>query len=751
MSNINLKKKALSVKPRFSLRYPHKLGIGIFLALAVLFLFHPQAYRREWEEAPSLYFSFLQEGDYVLDYTLAAPAAEGTFIRIMSETAMDSDNNAGVVFAQKELERELVCGSLELHLERGVYDVNVQILQNSGEAAGFSEFKIQSVQLLCTDHYLMSLLCFLSALVIALLGLYVPVDKYRMPLLMVGFGLLASLPMANDFLIETVPDTGFHLARLESVYQGLRAGEFPVRIGSVQMSGYGSLSAVMYPQLFLYPVAFLRFFRVSLLMCYKLLVTGLNVGCALLAYYAVKNICKSEKTGMIASFLYTFSTYRLIDVYQRGALGESLAMTFLPLILWGIYEILWGDRRRWYLLALGVTAVLQSHVLSVEMSVFFLGAAVVCRCLQRERRQLGVRIFAGIKAAVFTVFLNASFLIPFLFFCREDLQCFHMPNELSESLLYFNQMFFSFPHADGSNQGPGTLAGEMPLTVGGVLFLGMILFAAVASGNAVSRAAEAKNAVPKPHEEQPHEERVGAYCLVFGLAALVLTSWIFPWENLSRIPLFNAIACSLQFAWRFLGPASLFLCVVTAVGLKLFEGKGQGRGWIYACAALLVFLSTSYFFEMSARESMQNGDKMAVNGSNITDSLYMYYDGESFKAHHLDPAYQIPMMRSAGQQAAYSGLRRQGTRLQVEVTPGAASEDVLVFPVYYYPGYKVTVNGKTVESYNYNTQLACDMPSEYAEVEVRYTGPAAFRIGDIISLCAAITCVIYIPFSRRKK
>lgn len=739
MGHLEGKKKLSFPKPRYTLGYPHKLGIGVLLVLAAVFLCHPQAYKRQWEDVPSLYFSFLQEGDYVLDYMLSAPPAAGSSVRVISETAVDSGNNVGVEFARKELVPGESRGSLSLHLAQGVR--GIQVLQDSGEGAVFSEFKIQSVQLLCTDHYLMSMLCLMSALCICLLGLYVPVDRYKLPLLAAGFGLLASLPMANDFLIETVPDTGFHLARLESVYRGLRAGDFPVRIGSVQMGGYGSLSAVMYPQLFLYPVALLRFFRVSLLACYKLLVAGLNVGSALLAFYAVKNICKSEKTGIIASFLYAFSAYRLIDVYQRGALGESLAMAFLPLIMWGIYEILWGNRRRWPLLALGVSAVLQSHVLSVEMCVFFLVAAVALRCLQRGRGQLLARLLAGVKAAALTVLLNASFLVPFLYFCGEDLQCFHMPNELTDSLLYFNQMFFSFPHADGANRVLGSLSGEMPLTVGGVLLLGMILFAAVASRKDASEAASAGR----------HEKRVGACCLAFGLAALLLTSWIFPWEALSRIPAFDAIARSMQFAWRFLGPASLFLCVTAAVGLKLFEERSRGRGWIYGCAVLLVFLSATYFFEMSARESVQTGDKMAVNGYDITDALYMYYDGESFKAHHLNPEYRIPQMRSAGQEAAFSGLRRCGSRLWVEVTPGTAPGDVLIFPIYYYPGYRISVNGEAVEGYNYGTMLACSMPLGHAEVEVRYTGPAAFRIGDIISLCTVIACVIYIPFSRRRK
>ena len=50
-------KKVLFAKPRYSLGFLHKLGVGILLVLAVSFLFQPQAYRKDWENVPSLYFS----------------------------------------------------------------------------------------------------------------------------------------------------------------------------------------------------------------------------------------------------------------------------------------------------------------------------------------------------------------------------------------------------------------------------------------------------------------------------------------------------------------------------------------------------------------------------------------------------------------------------------------------------------------------------------------------------------------------
>ena len=49
------------------------------------------------------------------------------------------------------------------------------------------------------------------------------------------------------------------LARINGIYEGLRTGQFPVQINPVQLGGYGYLPGSMYPQLFLYFPAILKF------------------------------------------------------------------------------------------------------------------------------------------------------------------------------------------------------------------------------------------------------------------------------------------------------------------------------------------------------------------------------------------------------------------------------------------------------------------------------------------------------------
>lgn len=736
---MNYSKIKYVIKPKFPLLFIHKFMIGCLLLFSLFFFFHPQPYQFIVKnDVPSeSVIPFLQSGDYVLEYYLdttdISPESDIT-LTVYAKDTIDSENHAGILLAEKKIMPDASSDQISFTVEKDMRSVVISV----NEENVFSGLKLQSVQLLCTDNYLMSFLCFFSALIIALFGIYIKPEKYAIPLLLIGIGLLACLPMANDFLIES-GDILFHLPRIESIYQGLSAGEFPVRIGSAQRGGVGSLSATMYPQLFLYPFAALRFAKVSLMLCYKLLIAALNIGCSVLAYLAAKNMFHSKKAGIFMSLLYTFSLYRLVDVYVRAALGESLALTFLPLVLWGIYEILWNDKKKWYLLALGVTGVIQSHVLSLEMCLLFLVAEVVFWLFSKRHDRIFSRILAGVKAAVFSILLNASFLVPFLFFSRENLQCFHIydaANELCDSTLYLNQIFFNFMHADGTDAPLGSLANEMPLSIGGILLIGMVLFLV---------------AIIKEKREDSRERRIGTRCLIYGGLSLFLTFWIVPWDTLCRFRLISVLATSLQFPWRFLGIASILLCMVTVAGLRMAERRFLPGKLVYTVTILLLFISMSFFFESIARETIQSNDKMEINGANDTDSMYMYYDGKSFKPHHLDYTFQSADIRSLKGGVAYSQFVRKGSGLSVTVIPSEETEDVLLFPIYYYPGYQVWVNGVPVESYSYYRKLACDMPREKAEIRVRYTGIPIFRVGDAVTLLTVVISVFCMIFYTVKK
>lgn len=550
-----------------------------------------------------------------------------------------------------------------------------------------------------------------------------------MPLLAVGIGLIAGIPLYADFFMNG-HDFSFHLLRIEGIYQAMAAGDFPVRLNPLQISGYGYLSATMYPQLFLYPVALLRFLHVSVITCYKLLLTVTNVGTALIAYYAVKNITRSEKIGLMMSFLYTLSAYRLMGIYMRCAIGEILAMTFIPLVIWGVYECLWG-RRRWIILTLGITGILQSHILSVEICALFMLLELFWWLISRKKKCVGKRILAGLKSVFAAVLLNLAFLVPFLYFSTHDLYCFNMSNSTANTVVYFSQMFSLFLDTSGISVPRGTTVNEMSLTVGTALLVGMFAFFFWISS-------EKKNT--------QEGENIGIHCAVYALAALFLSSWLMPWGGLiSRIPIVEKLTGSLQFVWRFLGIASSFMALCTAIGVVRLMEKKQERSWLTGVVITLCIITTWSLFDDLTGYLGQFSNPMEAEAVEDVDALYLY-NGMDSLAYTRETA--VPQT-AGGTAIACSDYRKLGTHISMHVEPAQGTADSLLFPLFYYPGYEIRINGTRVESYSVNWLLACDLPSVPSDIQVRYVGLPVFRICDVISILT-MAGIIFTAIWKRK-
>ena len=67
--------------------------------------------------------------------------------------------------------------------------------------------------------------------------------------------------------------------------------------------------------------------------------------------------------------LQLFIAYRTADAFARFALGEFLGMVFLPLIIYGLYAVMYGKEKDWPYLALGLGKVIFSHNLSTAMDL----------------------------------------------------------------------------------------------------------------------------------------------------------------------------------------------------------------------------------------------------------------------------------------------------------------------------------------------------------------------------------------------
>ena len=163
------------------------------------------------------------------------------------------------------------------------------------------------------------------------------------PVLFIALAVLIGSAPALKTTFVIGHDGTYHMARLLNLADGLKNGQFPVRMGGFAYDGYGGVMSVFYPDTFLYPFALMILGGASAVYVCNVFSVALNIGAALSMYVAAKRLFEKRWAATGASILYTLASYRVVNVFTRIAFGEALAMIFLPLFLVNVRR---GLRRR---------------------------------------------------------------------------------------------------------------------------------------------------------------------------------------------------------------------------------------------------------------------------------------------------------------------------------------------------------------------------------------------------------------------
>ena len=385
-----------------------------------------------------------------------------------------------------------------------------------------------------------------------------PKERRSSIVAVVSIGVLASLPLFTNYLLNGA-DLSFHLMRIEGLAEGLRQGNFPVKMQPLWVNDHGYPVSVMYGDALLYVPALLTLCGFTVQTAYKVYLFGMNLLTAAVSYHCGKTISKSTNIGIIASVLYTLSGYRLTNAVYRAALGEVTAMAFLPLVflgLWQIFSYEEGEdksrlRRGAGLLILGYTGILQSHLLSFEMAILF----SVIFCLMQGRRFVK-RCMLLVKTGLVTIGVNLFYLVPFLdYMLTQDMHVFYARNiRMQDTGLFLPQLMQMFTYgARGVNNGimaPVSygISDELVIGIGFPVMAVIFLYL---------------------WERLVHKKRLleinGAgeaffttrlFLLV--LLSLWMSTYFFPWNIPERIPQLATILAPYQFPMRFTAMALVF-------------------------------------------------------------------------------------------------------------------------------------------------------------------------------------------------
>lgn len=376
-------------------------------------------------------------------------------------------------------------------------------------------------------------------------------------------------------------DLSFHLMRILSIGRSIASGKWIAPIQADMANGYGYAAPIFYGQIFLYIPAVLYNMAIPLHICYQIYVVCVNIATCLVSYFCFKAIAKNKEIALFGAYCYQMSAYRIIDIYIRAALGEYTAMIFLPLVLYGFYRVYTFETEKLTIrdtlcIILGLTGIIQSHLLTAELTAF----AIIVFCIALFRKTLQRHRFLILtKAALLTLLCNLGFLLPLLESMKMDIAVnAKTMGNMQELGTAMYQVFGMFMDPDET------------YTLG----LGLIVGAAVYCWCFVRRFEWGleKNVLL----------RAGVPAFIILVFSVLFSFSAFPWDSIVTasgvIGMLGRFAGVIQFPWRF-HIVSTILCVFLAVlGISiLYESGHKKSGAIAACTiSMLLALNVGLYF-----------------------------------------------------------------------------------------------------------------------------------------------------------
>ena len=123
----------------------------------------------------------------------------------------------------------------------------------------------------------------------------VGVDKEKKNIFwgLVCIAILASVPCMQNANL-TGGDLGYHLMRIEGIKDGLKSGQFPIRIEPEWLFGHGYANSVFYCSTLLYFPAILRLLGFTVMTGYNAYCIAVTIATVGVAYYCFAGIFKDR-------------------------------------------------------------------------------------------------------------------------------------------------------------------------------------------------------------------------------------------------------------------------------------------------------------------------------------------------------------------------------------------------------------------------------------------------------------------------
>lgn len=520
-------------------------------------------------------------------------------------------------------------------------------------------------------------------------------------------------------------DIEYHYSRINGLVNTIRNGDFIALIHDM-LSGYGYANGLFYSNFFFYIPATLCLIGMGTVDAYKIFTVLINITTVVTSYYCFKSILKDNKTTLFTTIVYNLSLYRVMVLIVRGACGELLALAFIPLVILGLYEIIYRDYKKWYIFTIGFVLLLLSHLITT----IIMGILCVIIILINYKRFLKEkdRIKYLLLSGIVGVLVDAFFLFPIIEqFINKTVNIFvvgsakTMLHEYSVGIFeFFLPIAYSQKTLHLKNIGYGTA----------ILLLIPIIF----------RSGKVKD---------KDDYSFAKILLIISLVLIFMSTSLFPWK------LFDNYLSFIQFPWRLLIYPSTFIPLSLGIWLNNSKVKKNTQiarflnFIILAGISIMIFMLLAYSFVYSFisprkdvfREKIGLGEYLPA-GIDVNSSFI----GEpSAGSLDIDPYYE-----TNNNDLKYI-VNRKGKDIRIEYSNNNMKDTYLEIPVFNYLGYKA--DGAEFTDGNYHRMKLLLDNKESGEIHIYYDMTTVQKASYVLSAITiiGIGCTLIIVKKKKKK
>lgn len=528
----------------------------------------------------------------------------------------------------------------------------------------------------------------------------------------------SGLPMAHDSLIQVQKNQQFAKA--------LSEGQFPVRLAPDfgYQVGY-PIFDFMYP-LPMYIGTALNFFGISFSDGVKIIII-LSMVLSSVGMYLLASKFWGPIGGFVSATLYILAPYHAVDLYVRGSTGELVAMAIAPFIFYFSLRFLENKRKSdWLSCTLLVSLLILSH--NITALIFFPLIIIFILVYSFVARDLKF-LLSMMLSVVAGVLITSYFWFPALYdkqFVVAD-EIFTKSFNYTDHFVYPVQLFLYSPWGFGGSQ---------PGPIDGMSFKLEKQFLIVYVLSAISLFVLIFKKQKKAH--------TSLIFLAVGLLAGFLTLTISQsiWKSLPLIYL-------VQFPWRFLTLLIFCFGLITGSIIQVIKNK-ELQIFTAVLITLGILITSSHLFKPGPGE-YQN-DEMLLNRVYLESTT-------TTKADEFRPKWIVvpqntspeKMIETSNNNDSVSSLEFKSNLVRFDFQ--SQNPTTIKVNKYYYPGWKVYINGKEYNFDPLKSEGFIEFPVDQGQhiIEIRFSETLPRLVADYISLSFFVLSLLVVLILRNKQ